>query len=88
MDANQWRIHDELTVRFSKILLAFKFPEVLTDPLMNEGRQKDMIRAYFHNDPVAYHVLRALVHAAVDTYATRTCSTPGPPDRGAGCSRR
>src|SRR5690349_20658692 len=32
MDASEWRIHDELMVRFSKILFAFKFPETFSDP--------------------------------------------------------
>jgi hypothetical protein len=71
MDANQWRIHDELTVRFSKILLALRFPDVLSDPPLSEGQQKDMIRAYLHNDPIAYNALRALVHAAVDSLTSQ-----------------
>jgi hypothetical protein len=71
MDANQWRIHDELTARFSKILLALKFPDVLSDPPLGEGQQKDMIRAYLHSDPIAYNALRALVHAAVDSLTSQ-----------------
>jgi len=67
MDANEWRIHDALSVKFSKILYAWQHPETLSEPAKDEGVKQELVRYYFHNDPFAYHVLRALVHAAVTT---------------------
>lgn len=59
-----WKEHDELTVAFAKILYAWQHPEVLTSATGLE-EQKGAVQSYFHNDPMAYHVLKSLVVTAL-----------------------
>ncbi len=59
-----WKEHDELMVAFSKILYAWRQPEVLTSATGLEG-QKGAVQSYFHSDPMAYHVLKCLVVTAL-----------------------
>ena len=59
------------TVRsFSKILYAFKFPEVLsfnTDTTATgDAILQDNVRRYFQTDPLGQYALRTLVNAAVE----------------------
>jgi HD-like signal output (HDOD) protein len=57
-----WKEHDELMVAFSRILYAWRFPEVLVDSVESHNNQ---MHDYFNHDPMAYHVLRSLVHSAL-----------------------
>jgi len=70
MNVDQWRVHDELTVKFSKILYAMWHPEVLSSAPVDDSVRADLVRSYFHYDPVACQTLRALVHAAVESMTT------------------
>ena len=68
MNAEQWRLHDELRVAFAKILFAWQHPVMLGDPPEDESLRDERMRQmhhYFHNDVAAHHVLQSLVHAAV-----------------------
>lgn len=67
MNADEWRLHDELTVRFGHILYAYKHPDVLTDPPTDDGKRRYLTFQFINNDVMARHTLTALVHAAIET---------------------
>jgi hypothetical protein len=65
MTANEWCLHDALMLKFGPVLYALSHPEILSTELTEEQRC-DLVRHYIHNDPMAHHALRALVHIAID----------------------
>lgn len=73
---NERELYERLTKSFADMLYSWKHPTSLNDPAIDLVKRQQEIRQYFLSEPMAHHILKALVTTAMREFEWSQMSEP------------